>query len=125
MLGSFHVVARLEQLRLGSIISFPLELSPSRNRLMSGYGLTAANIRGFRRASVSGPNSCPLEFPSRANCGCEQVQQELRYSITSSEATSRPGGTVRPSAFAVLRLRRVSYLTGVCTGRSAGLAPRR
>src|SRR5207244_11223176 len=42
------------------------------------------------------------------------------YSITSSAATSRPGRTVRPSAFAVLRLRTVSYLVGVCTGRSAG-----
>src|SRR6516225_7240957 len=46
------------------------------------------------------------------------------HSITSSAANSRPGGTVRPSAFAVLRLRKVSNLIGVCTGRSAGLAPR-
>jgi len=49
----------------------------------------------------------------------EQSQQET-YSITSSAATSKPGGTVRPSAFAVLRLTTVSYLVGVCTGRSAG-----
>jgi hypothetical protein len=47
------------------------------------------------------------------------------HSITSSAATSRPGGTVRPSAFAVLRLMTVSYLVGTCTGRSAGFAPRR
>src|SRR5262245_3121475 len=47
------------------------------------------------------------------------------HSITSSAATSKPGGTVRPSALAVLRLRVVSYLIGACTGRSAGLAPRR
>src|SRR5262249_2581402 len=33
-------------------------------------------------------------------------------------------GMVRPSSFAVLRLRTVSYLIGVYTGRSAGLAPR-
>src|SRR5262245_58518421 len=47
------------------------------------------------------------------------------YSITSSAATIRPGETERPSAFAVLRLRVVSYFVGVCTGRSAGFAPRR
>ena len=32
------------------------------------------------------------------------------YSITSSAATSRPGGTVRPSAFAVLRFTTIWYL---------------
>jgi hypothetical protein len=47
------------------------------------------------------------------------------YSITSSAATSRPGGTVRPSAFAVFRLSVVSYLVGACTGRSAGAVPRK
>src|SRR5262245_41759035 len=47
------------------------------------------------------------------------------HSITSSAATSSPGGTVTPSAFAVLRLTTVSNLVGACTGRSAGLAPRR
>jgi hypothetical protein len=47
------------------------------------------------------------------------------HSITSSAATSRPGGTLRPSAFAVLRLITVSYLVGACTGSSAGLSPRR
>ena len=36
------------------------------------------------------------------------------HSMTSSAATSRPGGTVRPSAFAVLRLMTSSYLVGVC-----------
>src|SRR5262249_59646847 len=45
------------------------------------------------------------------------------HSITSSAATSRPGGTVRPSAFAVLRLTIVSNLVAACTGRSAGLSP--
>jgi hypothetical protein len=47
------------------------------------------------------------------------------HSITSSAATSRPGGTVKPSAFAVLRLTVVSNLVAACTGRSAGLSPRR
>src|SRR5262245_29663219 len=45
------------------------------------------------------------------------------HSITSSARASREGGTVRPSALAVLRLSTVWYLVGACTGRSAGLAP--
>jgi 2-polyprenyl-6-methoxyphenol hydroxylase-like FAD-dependent oxidoreductase len=52
------------------------------------------------------------------------LHRSKRYSITSSAATRRPGGTVRPSAFAVLRLMVVSYFVGVCTGRSEGFAPR-
>jgi hypothetical protein len=47
------------------------------------------------------------------------------HSITSSAATSNPGGTLKPSAFAVFRLSVVSYFVGACTGRSAGAAPRR
>src|SRR5262245_6881504 len=43
------------------------------------------------------------------------------HSITSSAATSMAGGTVSPSALAVLRLTTVSNLVGACTGRSAGL----
>src|SRR5215469_6531355 len=37
------------------------------------------------------------------------------HSITSSAATSRPGGTVSPSAFAVLRFTIVSNLVAACT----------
>src|SRR5262245_60644577 len=62
----------------------------------------------------------------RDNRAAEQ-RDELAavHSITSSAATRRPGGTVRPSAFAVLRLTIVSTLVAACTGRSAGLSPRR
>src|SRR5437764_4413888 len=45
------------------------------------------------------------------------------YSISSSARVSSDGGTVRPSAFAALRLIVNSNLVGCCTGRSAGLAP--
>ena len=56
----------------------------------------------------------------------EQVQQtEQAYSITSSARASNVGGTVRPSAFAVVRLIIRSNLMGCSTGRSAGFAPRR
>jgi hypothetical protein len=53
-------------------------------------------------------------------CGKKAV-----YSITSSAATSRSGGTVKPSDFAVFKFTAVSYLVGACTGRSAGFSPRR
>jgi len=47
------------------------------------------------------------------------------YSITSSARPSSGSGTVRPSAFAVLRLTVSSNLVGCWTGRSIGLAPLR
>src|SRR5262249_1346487 len=47
------------------------------------------------------------------------------HSITSSVVASHACGTVKPSAFAVLRLITVSYLVGACTGRSAGFSPLR
>ena len=43
------------------------------------------------------------------------------HSITSSARASSEGGTVRPSAFAVLRLITSSNLVGCSTGKSAGL----
>src|SRR5262245_54029955 len=47
------------------------------------------------------------------------------HSITSSARPSHLGGTVRPSALAVLRLITNSNLAGACTGRSPGTAPLR
>src|SRR5262249_14741229 len=47
------------------------------------------------------------------------------HSITSSAMASTPGGIVRPSAFAVLRLITSSNLVGCTTGRSAGFVPLR
>jgi hypothetical protein len=47
------------------------------------------------------------------------------HSITSSARSSMLGGTVRPSALAVLRLITSSNFVGRSTGRSAGLLPLR
>src|SRR6516164_96200 len=47
------------------------------------------------------------------------------HSITSSARASSVGGTVIPSAIAVLRLITSSYLVAACTGRSAGFSPLR
>ena len=60
-------------------------------------------------------------------CHCRTAEQrdELApfHSITSSALASSACGTVRPSAFAVLRLMTSSYLVGACTGKSAGFSP--
>jgi hypothetical protein len=60
--------------------------------------------------------------------GREQMQHrdadwKFDYSITSSAMASTPGGIVRPSVLAVLRLMTNSNLVGCWTGRSEGLAP--
>ncbi len=47
------------------------------------------------------------------------------HSITSSAVICMISGTVRPSAFAVLRLMTSSNLVGCMTGRSAGFSPLR
>jgi hypothetical protein len=47
------------------------------------------------------------------------------YSITSSAVASSDGGTVMPSAFAVLRLMMSSNLVGWMIGTSPGFSPLR
>src|SRR5262245_3303666 len=47
------------------------------------------------------------------------------HSITSSARVSNIGGTVRPIAFAAIRLIASSNLVGCSTGKSPGFAPRR
>src|SRR5664280_1935724 len=63
-------------------------------------------------------------LPSGLGCPlCANSRNYLTHSITSSARVSSCGGTVRPSALAVLRLMTKSYLIGCWTGRSEGLAP--
>ena len=64
------------------------------------------------------------DVPGPDLSGCSNVHcRSWTYSITSSARASIEGGTVRPRAFAVLRLINSSNLVGCCTGRSCGLAP--
>src|SRR5436305_15073597 len=44
------------------------------------------------------------------------------HSITSTAATSRPGGTLRPIAFAVMRLITNSYVVACSSGKYYGRA---
>src|SRR5262249_53786294 len=74
-------------------------------------------------------NLCRLcarrERPRRRRAANERDELASLHSITSSAMASTPGGIVRPSAFAVLRLITSSNLVGCTTGRSAGFAPLR
>jgi hypothetical protein len=76
----------------------------------------AESIRAAKRFRV-----VPIGDLSR----CSNVPGKISYSITSSAVERSVGGTVRPSALAVLRLMTNSYFVGACTGRSAGFAPLR
>jgi hypothetical protein len=84
---------------------------------------------GFRRKVMSAlppkADMCGATRDVRFGPEADSRSKKDCYSMTSSAAISKPGGTVKPSAFAVLRLTTVSNFVGVCTGRSAGFAPRR
>src|SRR5262249_33154619 len=64
------------------------------------------------------------ERPRRRRAAEQRDELPSPHSITSSAVESNDGGTVRPSALAVLRLMTSSNLFGACTGRSAGFSPR-
>jgi hypothetical protein len=77
-----------------------------------------APSRHVRSAAVSGIPEAIWRLRKCANNGSGQP-----YSITSLARASREGGTVSPSALAVLRLITSSNLVGCSTGSSTGLAP--
>src|SRR5262249_39623228 len=88
----------------------------------------------WQNPSPLGPLSTPTYWyrrllrPRRERpCRRAAQRDELAplHSITSSAMASTPGGIVRSSVLAVLRLITSSYLVGACTGRSAGFAPLR
>ena len=66
-----------------------------------------------KRTCAAPKSRCPLS----AKSGHRHLLDHL-VGVASSD-----GGTVRPSALAVLRLITSSYLVGACTGRSAGFSP--
>src|SRR6266496_2755189 len=75
---------------------------------------SAAPVGGYKENDWP---SCHLQ--GRPKCRC------VTHSITSSARASSMGGTVRPSALAVLRLITSSNVTGAWTGSSLGFAPLR
>src|SRR5207244_12873510 len=83
---------------------------------------------GWKAAEITDHGYRPLLRPRRYRpCSRRAAEQrdELAppdHSITSSARASNVGGTVRPSAFAVLRLIASSNVVGCTTGRSGCLA---
>src|SRR5262245_23519840 len=65
------------------------------------------------------------ERPRGRRTADERDELAPPHSITSSAATSSLSGTVRPKAFAVLRLIASSNVVGCRTGNSGGFAPLR
>src|SRR5262249_48715212 len=88
-------------------------------------GVSTADER-LLSSPITGIAGCCARAPSGHNRRAAEQRDELAafHSITSSARTSSVGGTSKPSDFAVLRLRTVSYFVGIWTGRSAGFAPR-
>ena len=80
----------------------------------------AISLVGQRSTPESGHVRCNSGCPLCANSGHPDI-----HSMSSSARCCRIGGTERPSALAVFRLMIISYLVGVCTGRSAGFSPLR
>jgi hypothetical protein len=75
-------------------------------------GDLAAPKWDLRYASESGLKSDIVGGPFRAMKRLMHRSKQRRYSTTSSARASKFGGTVSPSAFAVLRLMASSYLVG-------------
>ena len=96
--------------------------SPAGHSLPKHSASVPANVR-------YAPNSDrfwrPGEMSLSANSGLMHRSNLQHYSITSSAVICIINGTMRPSAFAVLRLMTSSNLVGCSTGRSAGLSPLR
>src|SRR5215470_13867320 len=77
---------------------------------------SAQEVQAHGGRAVALRIGCPLS----ANSG----HRQLHWMTSSARATSE-GGTVRPSALAVLRLMTSSYFVGNSTGRSPGFSPLR
>src|ERR1035437_6818958 len=95
-------------------------MSPSGHSRPSHRGPKCTFVRCY---SNSGQTPGRLDCPLSAKSGLMHCNKRKSYSITSSAICWRCSGTVRPSAFAVLRLITNSNLVDCTTGRSAGFSP--
>ena len=82
----------------------------------------------FAPSAIRSQSGSSTTFPRfgarRPECAMER-NSAARYSITSSARARSVGGTVMPSAFAVLRLMASVNLVGCMIGRSPGFSPLR
>ena len=105
----------------------PAEFAQSLHK-SGGPWLAAAGVIAPRNPMVGSFAGCCARAASghAAAAPPSSVMNSRRYhSITSSARASSVGGTVRPSALAVLRLMTSSNLVGCTTGKSAGFSPLR
>ena len=120
---------------VASLIPRELEATATRSSTLEGPGFGSGDVRFGSKADI-----CTAQGHVRFTPESGHVQRtndvrfvpkadisaaNITYSITSSARARSVGGTVRPSALAVLRLITSSYLVGACTGRSAGFSPLR
>ena len=89
--------------------------------------IRVASARDARGTSAVPPIPTELVLRNeRSRCAIRRYMQCSKpycYSITSSALTRSVFGTLKPRAFAVLRLITNSNLVGCSTGKSAGFSP--
>ena len=114
-LAADHLTALLIEREGRLAVELPAVVERMRHAMTKGSVVLACEIAinlhrpGLRAARM------PATF---VNVGHRAI-----HSITSSARASNEGGTVRPSALAVLRLTTSSNLVGCAIGKSAGLLP--
>src|SRR5262249_31741916 len=98
--------------------------SPSRRAVMRACPFRIVRSQHYygEAPHTLGPLRWRRERP-RGRAAEQRHERAPPHSITSSARASSAGGTVRPSALAVLRLIASSNFVGCSTGSSAGLAP--
>src|SRR5262249_3463905 len=98
------------------------------NEYVSPFGVLAAQLTQSPHLVTPDGMHAGLRPHRERPCRSAAEQRDKvasLHSITSSARASSAGGTVTPSALAVLRLITSSYLVGACTGNSAGFSPLR
>src|SRR5262249_8535591 len=102
-------------------------LQPLQERGDAGLSFRIVRSRGHEHADAPDPLG-PLRARRERPCRRAAEQRDevaACHSITSSARASSVGGTVTPSALAVLRLMINSTLVACRTGRSPGFSPLR
>jgi hypothetical protein len=118
----FASEAGQEFVRFANAWKTVLFVGSDRARCKTFYALgrrTAKKLLLLRRANEFLPG---LKRSIRATCWKPLFRSQ---SMISSARANTMRDTARPRVLAVLRLSAISYLLGVCTGRSPGAAPLR
>jgi hypothetical protein len=118
LLGAVPRVAELRRLLYRKITDVTQAVVKSGGSRASFHAMKGGESQSPASALVGRERAVAVEA-----LHCQRAQQNPPHSITSLARASSVGGTVMPSALAVLRLTTSSNLVGCSIGRSAGLAP--